>query len=257
MTMGEATRPRSAQRLSIIVPYRDRAEQLARFLLHMTLYFRRDKIDRHQPYRILLVEQEAGRPFNIGALRNIGFLLSEAESEQVCFHDVDYLPIWADYRPVERPTRLLWHGAEKVPIRDSTNLFVNHDRKKYFSGVVMFPAALFRQLNGYSNSYWGWGYEDTDMRIRCRAERIGLGYRDGTFEPLRHASNGYLADGKPSETHQTNRALCQRNSVAIHARNAHREEGLNSLRFEILARGPLTDGQGQPYPHTERVLVRI
>jgi glycosyl transferase family 7 (putative galactosyltransferase) len=244
-------------RLSVIVPYRDRADQLARFLRHITLYFQRDKIDKDRPYRITVVEQEAGRPFNIGALRNIGFLLTEAESEQVCFHDVDYLPIWADFRPVDRPTRLLWHGAEKVPIEGSAQLFVNHDHKKYFSGVVMFPSAVFRRLNGYSNSYWGWGYEDTDIRTRCRAEGIELGCRDGTFEPIRHASNGYAKDGGPSAENQANRAICERNIEAIRTRNAHRDEGLSSLRFEILERGSILDDGGQPYPHAERVRVRI
>jgi hypothetical protein len=244
-------------RLSIVVPYRDRAEQLARFLTHMTVYFQRDKIDKSQPLRITVVEQEAGRPFNIGALRNVGFLLTEANCEQVCFHDVDYLPIWADYRPVDRPTRLLWYGAEKVKIEGSANLVVEHDPKKYFGGVVMFPAALFRRLNGYGNGYWGWGYEDTDMRIRCRAEGIALGYRDGTFESLVHRSNGFDTDGKPSPAHLANRRRCQINAKAIRDRQAHREEGLNSLRFDMLERGPLLDPTGAPYPHAERVLVRL
>jgi hypothetical protein len=243
--------------LSVIVPYRDRSEQLTTFLRHMTLYFQRDKIDRHQPYRILVIEQEAGRPFNAGALRNAGFLLTEADSGQVCFHDVDYLPIWADYRPVDGPTRLLWHGAEEVPIPGSDRLVVGHDRKTFFGGVVMFPTALFRRINGYSNGYWGWGYEDTDIRMRCRAEGLRLRHRDGTFNPLQHASHGYETDGKPTETHHANRALCYGNVRAMRDRNAHREEGLNSLRFEILARDIPVDEQGEPYPHTERVLIRI
>jgi hypothetical protein len=95
------------------------------------------------------------------------------------------------------------------------------------------------------------------MRMRCQAEGIGPGYRDGTFEPIRHANQGYEPDGKPSVEHQVNRATCQRNVGAIRDRNAHRDEGLNSLQFEILERGPIMDGNGQPYPHAERVLVGI
>jgi len=243
--------------LSIVVPYRDRAEQLACFLPHMTVYFQRDKIDKDQPYRITVVEQEAGRPFNIGALRNIGFLLTEAESDQVCFHDVDYLPIWADYRPVDRPTRLLWYGAESVPIDESARLFVNHDHKDYFGGVVMMPNAVFRRLNGYSNGYWGWGYEDVDLRVRCETEGIELGYRDGTYQPIRHVSRGYKTDGAHSEENRANWARCTHNAAAIRTRHAHHEEGLNNLQFEITERGAILDGEGQPYPHVERVLARI
>jgi hypothetical protein len=247
----------SQPRLSIIVPYRDRADQLARFLPHITTYFQRDKIDKHQPYRIILVEQEAGQPFNAGALRNIGFLLTEGECEQICFHDVDYLPIWADYRPVDRPTRLIWYGAETTLIEGSGKLFVHHDPKRYFGGVVMFPVTLFRRVNGYGNGYWGWGFEDTDMRMRCQAEKMALGFRDGTFERIPHASNGYESNGEPNETHRQNRRLCEQNADAIRLRKAHREEGLNSLRFDVLAREALTDSSGQAYPQAERVLVRI
>src|SRR5262249_15632851 len=142
-------------------------------------------------------------------------------------------------------------------LQGSANLFVTHDREKYFGGVVMFPVPLFRQINGYSNGYWGWGYEDTDMRIRCRAEQIALGYRDGTFDPLRHTSHGYQPDGKPNEIHQANRALCERNAQAIRDRKAHHEDGLNSLRFDLLARSAIADSAGHPYPHAERVLVRL
>jgi hypothetical protein len=244
-------------RLSIVLPYRDRAEQLARFLSHVTLYFQRDKIDKDQPYRITVVEQEPGRPFNAGTLRNIGFLLTEAESDQVCFHDVDYLPIWADYRPVDRPTRLLWHGAESVPIEESGRLFIIHSHKEYFGGVLMMPNAVFRRLNGYSNGYWGWGYEDVDLRVRCEAEEMELGYRDGTYQPIRHASRGYKTDGTRSDENRANRARCSHNSAAIRMRHAHHEEGLNSLQFEILERGAILDDEGQPYPYVERVLVKI
>ena len=40
------TDPRYAKRLAIVVPYRDRAEHLSRFVPHMVTYFQRDKLDR-------------------------------------------------------------------------------------------------------------------------------------------------------------------------------------------------------------------
>ena len=33
-------------------------------------------------------------------------------------------------------------------------------------GVFSLRTEHFRQLNGYSNSYWGWGAEDDDMSVR-------------------------------------------------------------------------------------------
>jgi hypothetical protein len=66
-----------------------------------------------------------------------------------------------------------------------------------------------------------------------------------------------MADGTLSEENRTNRARCFHNSAAIRQRHAHREEGLNSLNFEIPERSAILDRNSRPYPHAERVLVRI
>ena len=36
-------------------------------------------------------------------------------------------------------------------------------------GIVSFTEKEFLDVNGYSNSYWGWGAEDRDMSKRVRA----------------------------------------------------------------------------------------
>ena len=116
------------KRLAIIVPYRERRQHLDQFVPHMRAYFARDKLDKDIDYRVLIVEQEAGLPFNRGALKNAGFLLAEVRSDYCCFHDIDYLPIWADYSPVDRPTPIVWYGAEERPIAPGrTNLVAKHN----------------------------------------------------------------------------------------------------------------------------------
>ena len=37
----------------------------------------------------------------------------------------------------------------------------------YFGGVTLFPKEDFELINGYSNQYWGWGFEDDDLFWRC------------------------------------------------------------------------------------------
>jgi hypothetical protein len=44
----------------------------------------------------------------------------------------------------------------------------------------------FRKIDGYSNKYWGWGYEDTDLLHRCRKNNIKL----DTWKIKNTGSNG-------------------------------------------------------------------
>src|SRR3954453_19725174 len=83
------------KRLAIIVPYRDRRQHLGQFVPPMGAYFARDKLDKDIDYRVLIVEQEAGLPFNRGALKNAGFLLAEAQSDYCCFFHIYYFPLFA------------------------------------------------------------------------------------------------------------------------------------------------------------------
>ena len=93
-----------AARLAIVVPYRDREQHLTRLLPHLVTFFERDRFARAIPYEIHIAEQAPGKPFNRGAMKNAGFSLAHGNADYVVFHDVDYLPLWADYSRVREPT---------------------------------------------------------------------------------------------------------------------------------------------------------
>ena len=42
----------------------------------------------------------------------------------------------------------------------------------FLGGVVSFPSQAFEAINGFSNSYFGWGAEDDDLRERLKAKNI-------------------------------------------------------------------------------------
>ena len=139
-------------RLGIIVPYRNRLDQLVIFNQMIQAYLNNTDID----YRIIIVQQDDAKLFNRGMLLNIGFKYAKKmKCNYVVFHDIDMIPIDVDYSYSDIPL----HLAE--PVFD-----------KYFGGVTMFPTEAFEKINGYSNKYWGWGFEDDDLLLRCIKKNI-------------------------------------------------------------------------------------
>ena len=152
-------------KLGVIVPYRDRISQLGVFKRFMPYYLNKNKID----YNIFIIEQDGAKQFNRGALLNIGFKYAlEHQCDYVVFHDIDMIPSEVDYSYSDKPIHL------------STNFFYENDEKErdvfeeYFGGVTMFPVEDFKKINGYSNKYWAWGYEDDDLLLRCKENEIEL-----------------------------------------------------------------------------------
>jgi hypothetical protein len=152
------------KKLGVIVPYRDRYQQLIKFKKSIINYLTSNNID----YELIIVEQDDAKSFNRGKLLNIGFIYAKKlKCDYVVFHDVDMLPIDVDYSYSDKPLHLATNF--KSPKDFQRTLF-----DEYFGGVTMFPIELFEQINGYSNEYWGWGYEDDDLLFRCIINRLPL-----------------------------------------------------------------------------------
>jgi hypothetical protein len=243
------------KRLAIIVPYRDRQQHLDQFVPHMRAYFARDKLDKAIDYQVFVVEQERGLPFNRGALKNAGFLLAEAQSDYCCFHDIDYLPIWADYSFAEVPTPIVWYGAEERPIAPGrTNKVAKHNLEHFFGGALIVPNGIFRAVNGYSNDFWGWGYEDEDIRMRFAVADIATDRRKGTFLPLAHDSEGLKIDATPSPIALVNQQLMRERWTAGLPVPT---DGLSGLEFDVISRARLPDPAPERAASWELVKVRL
>lgn len=162
-------------KLSIIVAYRDRAEHLAVFVPALEASPWLAGID----YRMLIVEQADDRPFNKGRLLNAG-VRESPEADYYCFHDIDMIPLRADYSWVEGPTHLAAEVEQfgfKLPY------------PQFFGGVTLFDRASYATINGHSNRYWGWGAEDDDLFRRCAAFGLQATRRIGRFRSLPHPRN--------------------------------------------------------------------
>jgi hypothetical protein len=124
--------------------------------------------DKEIDFKIFVVEQGNGRPFNRGWLINVGYDISSQQGfDYFCFHDVDMLPEdeTCDYSWVDKPT----HLAARLSKFNYRLVY-----PEYFSGVTLFNKEHFEWINGYSNKYWGWGFEDDDLLYRCRKRGVPL-----------------------------------------------------------------------------------
>lgn len=157
-----------SHKLGIIVPYRNRYKQLIDFKKSIKRYFSSNEID----YELIIVEQDDGKAFNRGKLLNVGFIRAkELGCDYVVFHDVDMIPTDVDYSYSDVPLHL---ATDLTGIRDFKRLVFD----EYFGGVTLFPSELFEHINGYSNLYWGWGFEDDDLLYRCKVHGIPLNNKE-------------------------------------------------------------------------------
>jgi len=246
------------KRLAIVVPYRDRKAHLGHFLPHMATFI----VQRSIPCRIVIVEQTDGKPFNRGALLNVGFDLTRKDSDYVCFHDVDYLPLDADYSFPNQPCCAVWYGAETRPIDPATpQRRIVHRLEQFFGGVVLASKEHFETVNGYSNRYWGWGHEDTDLRRRFKAQNIPLGRRKGRFHALDHKNAGFELDGSPSEESTRTRATLMARWSGPNVSTDFSDDGLTTLRYETRAARSLaivaSGGKGPPRLRADLVTVEL
>lgn len=200
--------------LNVIIPYRNRKEHLDVFIKEFP------KVMSNISFNITVVEQLNDKLFNRGRLLNIGFFESDDKYSYFCFHDVDMIPIEADYSYPESPIHMATNCSQfsyKLPYEN------------YFGGVNLFNKDDFIKINGYSNEYFGWGAEDDDLLKRVLNSGFELKRRKGIYKSLPH---------KKSPINHSNR---QNSLRKLKSNYNFREEGLNTLKYDILSTEKIND----------------
>lgn len=162
-------------KLLVVAPYRNREQHLEEFIPYISNTLFLQNIN----YTIVIAEQLDNNLFNRGLLCNIGFYKFSYGFDYVCFHDIDMTCPIIDYSYSDIPLSLL-----RIRSKVGGEVFSN-----YFGGIVIFPSAVFKTINGFSNNYWGWGCEDDDLRYRCVLHSIPVDYRRGECNDLETVSN--------------------------------------------------------------------
>ena len=166
--------------LVFIVPYRNREEHKMFFTVYMK--FLMEDI-APEKYRIYFVHQCDNRPFNRGAMKNIGFLAirslypNEYRNITLVFHDVDNLPYTKGLLKYDTRPGVLKH-------------FFGYPFA--LGGIVSIKAGDFERTGGYPN-FWAWGSEDNCFNQRVIDARI---YIDrSNFFPSGHRFILQFVDG--------------------------------------------------------------
>jgi hypothetical protein len=165
-------------KLAVIVPYRDRCLHLEVFRRALNYYLRNYHPEIN--YFVLIVEQNLStQPFNRGKLFNVGYHFAKCNYsfDYVCLHDVDLIPERVDYTIPEYPM----HLAAFIEERNYQLPYA-----KFFGGVNLILNKYFEKINGFCNTYWGWGAEDDDLRLRFEKTGFEIKRRSGYFASLPH-----------------------------------------------------------------------
>lgn len=207
-------------RVAIIVPYRAREQHLPIFLKNIHSLLMKQQLE----YGIYIVEQTAGSSFNRAALMNIGFVEAMKQKNWECmvFHDIDLLPM--DDRNLYTCPDQPRHMSVAV---DTFGFKLPYST--IFGGVSAMTEKQFRMVNGFSNSFWGWGGEDDDMSNRLKHE----GFHIARY-PINIARYTML-------NHKKEKANPKRYEKLVNGAKRFDSDGLNSLHYQLvnLIRKPL------------------
>jgi hypothetical protein len=226
--------------VAIIVPFRDihtvqhRAQHLKLFIPHMVQFLGHlVSVGQVRDFHIYIIEQsDDGRKFNRGKLLNIGFDIArktrakhkQAPHDVYIFHDVDLLPQPDLYAAYAHFPKSPYHIA-RVWDRYSNN-------PKYFGGVVSMSSSDFKRINGYPNTFWGWGGEDDEFQKRC--ETLGMTWEFPHGGTLRDLEEMSLTEKLDFLRHNKSwKCMVKWEALEEHA-TTWKTNGLSDLSYQVL-----------------------
>ena len=162
----------SAQRTAILIPLQGRDYNAKTFIFNIHAFARRQLLT----YQLFLIEQISplGHRFNKGRLFNaaIRYIREETALNITCLilHDVDLIPEHDGNFYSCEPNHPK-HTTIRVRPVLSTQSYTRF-YEFLIGGVLLLSFDMYQNVNGFSNSYWGWGGEDDDLSLRFIERRM-------------------------------------------------------------------------------------
>jgi len=131
-----------------------------------------------QDYNLYVIYQDDKQLFNKAYLMNIGVYIAKDKVDYFIFHDVDTIPITNKNIYCER----LYTGV--LVGKDGDQILTRKD--DHFAGAIYFNKKDFFSINGFSNYFWGWGFESYCTVMRLNKMNIYWDRYDGEFYQMVH-----------------------------------------------------------------------
>lgn len=204
--------------IPIIIPFRndEKNERLGNLKFLINNF---KKSFKNKEFIIFIINQNNNLLFNKSTLLNIGIKLMTDYNENLDYfilHDVDQI-LLNNYNlySIKNNSCLIKQQGEKY--YDSTS--------NYYGGVISITKKDFIKINGFSNYFWGWGWEDGAIRERLKYNNISYSRGDGVFSELNHETkHRYLGN-----TNFIN------NAIVYNFLNINSDDGLSNLNFNNIS----------------------
>ena len=132
--------PASKHKLCVVVPFRNRFNQLIELVPHLSRFLRKQNVN----HQILVMNQVDNYRFNRASLINVGFLISENNGcDYIAIHDVDLLPM-SDEIKYYYPQSGLMHLT-------APGLHPKYNYPTFLGGILLITREDFRAVDGMSN----------------------------------------------------------------------------------------------------------
>ena len=199
--------------LYIVIPYRDREQQLLAYLKQTVQIFK----STFKDFRIIIIEQGNIKPFNKGLLLNVAVKhLEMQDDDEIIFQDVSILP-----------TRNVILECYKPKIKSDCAVGI-YSHETSMGGVVKINKRLFDSINGFPTNYWGWGSESNTLRERLNMAGATCIIK---YSPNTNISNAsFIVPEEPASISREKRLEGERNE-ALHKffRQCNRERKIYTI----------------------------
>lgn len=210
---------------AIVVPFRDRFDELEYFIPHMSTYLASKSIQHH----IYIVNQVDSLRFNRAALINVGFLVSARTADYMIMHDIDLLPLNErldySYPPASGPNHV-----------SASGLHPEYDYSTFIGGILSIRKEHFIRTNGMSNRYWGWGKEDDEFALRLKEANFTVNRPNRLSAQFLSGRKYTFKDLHGERRHRDKKKFPKQKQEALKRDNT----GLSNLQYRIESMRQLT-----------------